>query len=235
MFEFDAELESLENVPKQYQGLYTKSAEGKYAIDAELGKKLDTSGLNSALVKERTSVKELKAQLGGYSKLGKVEELQQRLEAAGAGDKQYEKLKKDLETSHAAQLQERDEVTTRMRKALDTHLVDGQAAAAIAEAKGSSVLLLPHVRAHVRVVEESGEFVTRVVDAEGEPRMNGKGGYMTPADLVAELKKKSEFAPAFASSGASGGGMPPGKGGSGNGAGNLTGMQKISMGLKNQR
>ena len=232
MFEFEAELESLEKVPSQYQGLYVKDeAAGKFNLDPELAKRLDTSGLTTALDKERKASREAAKTLSSYQKFGKLEEIQARLEAAEKGSGvNVEKLKADMLAAHTAELSERDGSIQKMRSSLERHLIDAEAATALSEHKGSSMLLLPHVRDRVKVVEENGEFVARVVDAEGDPRGNGKGGFMSIKDLVVELKKNPEFARAFESSGTSGGGTRPG-GNKGGTPGSMSATEKIAAGL----
>jgi len=66
-------------------------------------------------------------------------------------------------------------------------------------------------------VEDSGELVTRVVDQAGNPRVNGKGEYLSIKDLVSEMRESEVFGRAFepsgtTGSGSQGGGKPtPGK------------------------
>ena len=78
--------------------------------------------------------------------------------------------------------------------------------AAIAAAKGSSALLLPHVRASVKVIEDNGDFKVQVVDTAGNPRVNGKGEFLTIADLVSEMRQSDIFGRAFEATGTTGSG-----------------------------
>ena len=94
-----------------------------------------------------------------------------------------------------------------MMGSLEAHLIDAEAAQAVAAMDGSRLLLLPHIRSRVKVVNDVGKYAVRVVDSEGDPRGNGSGGFMTIKDFVAELKSKSDFAGAFKPSGNTGSGM----------------------------
>lgn len=219
-FEWQGELDALDVVPEKYRGLYVKGEGGKYALDGDLAKRLDTSSLNTALDKERKAGKELKATLTAFQKLGKPEEVEKQLgelrtqlaeaQKGKEGAPNFEKLRADLEAGHEKVLKEKDAALEGMRASLYKHLVEAEATAAIADAKGSSVLLLPHVQKHVKVIEEGGAFLARVVDSEGDPRGNGKGGFMTIREFVAELRKDSNFGRAFEASDLSGSGMRPG-------------------------
>lgn len=94
-----------------------------------------------------------------------------------------------------------------LRSALERRLVDAEATAALAAAKGKTKVLLPHIKASVKVVEEDGEFVVQVVDSKGNPRIgDAKGNLMTISQLVEELKSDPEFAQNFEGTGSSGGG-----------------------------
>ncbi|RKG68637.1 hypothetical protein D7V80_11605 [Corallococcus sp. CA054B] len=243
-FEWQQELDALDIVPEKFRGLYAKGEGGKFTLDADVFKRMDHSGLTTALDKERKSSKALTAAQAAWLKLGKtpedVEKSVGELKAALAkaqegkeGAANFEKLKADLESGHAKALGERDAVVERMRGSLHKHLVEAEATAAIAEMKGSAVLLLPHVQKHVKVIEEGGGFLARVVDAEGDPRGNGKGGFLTIREFVGELKKDTNFARAFDSTGASGSGTQPKPktGAMPSGSDKLSPTQRIAAGL----
>jgi hypothetical protein len=105
-----------------------------------------------------------------------------------------------------------------LRSAVEQYLVDAQASSALAEAKGSPKVLLPHIKAHVRVMQEEGQFVARVVDGKGNPRIgDAQGNPMTIKQLVDELKQDPDFARNFEGSGSSGGGAPRSNAGGGGG------------------
>ncbi|MCY1042720.1 hypothetical protein OV208_15455 [Corallococcus sp. bb12-1] len=247
-FEWQPEVETADVVPEKYRALYAKGEGGKFVLDPDIAKRMDTSGLNGALEKERKKAKELAAGQVAWTKLGKTpEEVEKSLADAKAalakaqegkeGAANFEKLKADLEAGHTKALGERDILVERMRGSLNKHLVEAEATAAIAELKGSAVLLLPHVQKHVKVIEEGGSFLARVVDAEGDPRGNGKGGFLTIREFVTELKKDTNFARAFDSTSASGSGTQPGPktGGMPSGSDKLNPTQRISAGLANRK
>ncbi|NTX07067.1 hypothetical protein [Myxococcus sp. CA040A] len=247
-FDWEAELEALDEVPEKFRGLYAKGEGGKFALDEDLGKRLDTSGLNTALEKERKAKKELAEAQKAWTKLGKspeeVEKLLGEMKASLAeaqkgkdGAVNFEKLKTDLEAGHAKTVSEKDAEVQRMRGSLHEHLVDAQAIAALSEAKGSVDMLLPHVQRRVKVFEEGGKFLARVVDSEGDPRGNGKGGFMTMKELVEELRKDPAFARGFEPSGVTGSGMRPGAttGGKPGGTEKLAAPQRIAAALASRR
>lgn len=229
-------------VPPSVRGLYTKGDDGKFSLDADLRKKVDVSGLTTALDKERKTAKNLNDSLKLWAPLGDSPEavkarIDELTEAATKGDKvNLDKIRADMDKTHKTALDAKDGVITGMKGTLEKYLVNGSATAAIAELKGVPELLLPHVTRAVKVVEAAnGEYVVRVVDADGDFRGDGKGGFMSIKDLVAEMKGSSVFGRAFEASGTTGGGKQPGSGkGAGAGSSNTEGMssvQKIALGL----
>ena len=93
--------------------------------------------------------------------------------------------------------------------------IDSAVISALNEMKGNVNLLLPHVKGLMRLVEEDGQFVARVVDETGTVRVNGEGKPITAKELVSEMRDQDSFAAAFAADVKSGGGTPAGDGGSG--------------------
>jgi hypothetical protein len=120
-----------------------------------------------------------------------------------------------------------------MKTSLKKHMIESEARAVIAELKGSPELLLPHVREQCQLLEEDGAFVVRVVDKEGDPRSDGKGGWMDIKALVAEMKASQAYGRAFESSGKQGSGTQPGTGNKSGGGSDakLSPVQKIAKGL----
>jgi hypothetical protein len=195
MFDFPPSIASVDAVPEPYRALYAEK-DGAYQLDEALAKKLDVSGLTSALDKERKTVRDHERQLKAWTALGgSPQEVAQRLGGAAAP---------------AAQAAIPDAELTRIRGALERQLVDAAATAEIASQRGAATLLLPHVRSALQVVEdEGGNFAVRVVDADGTPRRDPRGGFMTVKDLIGEMRRSQDFARAFDGAGASGGGMSP--------------------------
>jgi hypothetical protein len=179
-----------------------------------------------ALIANRNEVlkeaKAAKAKLARYSEIDpdeyktlktQAEEAERkRLEAVGdwkAREAQLlEKVGKDIEAKESR------------IKALESYrermLVDAKATEALAAAKGSIKVLLPHIKAHIRVVEEDGEATVHIVDDKGNVRIgDSKMNPMTIAQFVEEMKSDPEFARNFEGSGSSGGGATKSNAGGG--------------------
>jgi len=202
MFDFPTAVESLDAVPEAYRPLYREGDSG-FALDEGLAKRLDVSGLVSALEKERRAARDSERQLKAWSALGRSPaEVEALLQPRAEPRSDNPEL-------------------GRMRSALERHLVDAAATAEIAAARGVPALLLPHVRAAAKVVEEGGDYVVRVVDAQGEPRVNQRGEYLSLSDLVGEMRQAAAFARAFEGSGTTGSGTPP-RSGAGHAPGTFT-------------
>lgn len=214
-------LDSLDDIDEAIKPLYVED-NGKFKLAVEGIE--DTASLKGALAKERKRADENEKQVKRWQRLGKSDEEIEALisaqeehaqsEAERKGE--WEKLRAQMNEKHAADIKALNDKLAAKDKAIERYLIDSQATAAIAGAKGVPDLLLPHVQRHVRVVEENGEFQVRVVDAKGDPRVNGKGDPLSIPELVAEMKSTEIFGRAFEGSGQSGGGMPPANGGGGN-------------------
>lgn len=214
-------LDSLEDVDKDSRDLYVEK-DGKFHLDVDGVE--DTSSLKGALSKERKAREELQKTVRRWEKLGKSdEEIADLIEAAAKAEEdkankagEWDKLKAKMVAKHEADIKAERDKTAAMQKMLEHHLVDAAAATAIASAKGTPELLLPHVQRQVRVVEEHGEFSVKVVDARGEPRVNAKGDPLSIAELVSEMRQSEIFGRAFEGTGQSGSGTRPSNGGGGN-------------------
>jgi hypothetical protein len=129
----------------------------------------------------------------------------ERKRAEASGD--WKVREQQLLTKSQQEIDAREGRIKSLSSALERRLVDAEATKAIADAKGSAKVLLPHIKSQVKVVEEEGEFVVHVVDAKGNQRIgDAKGAPMTIAQLVEEMKQDPDFALNFAGSGSSGGG-----------------------------
>lgn len=212
-------VDSIDSVPEPLRANYVQHEGGKYRLDLEGYE--DPANLKSALQKEREAAKAAAKQAKAWADLGKTpEEISallakqaQEEEAALKGAGQWDKLKAQMLDQHKAEISKRDEALTKSRARLERHLVDAQAVAAISAHKGVPTLLLPHVKAAVKVVEDGDELVVRVVDAAGNPRVNAKGEFLSIADLVGEMRQDAIFGRAFEPSGATGGGSRESTGG----------------------
>jgi hypothetical protein len=213
-------VDKLDSVPEALRALYTEK-DGKFRLDVEGIE--DTTGLKSALDKERKDRSAFEKQVKAWQGIGKtpdeIAELLREQEERTTHDAEkkgeWDKLRAQMNEKHEAALKAKDADIVKMRATLEKHLVDSQAVTEIAKLKGVPELLLPHVQRQVRVDDE---FKVTVVDAKGDPRVNGKGEPLSIADLIAEMRQHEVFGRAFDGSGKSGSGTPPNgrTGGTGN-------------------
>lgn len=208
-------VDSLDDLDETARTLYVER-DGKFHLDVDGVE--DTSGLKSALQKERKEREARERQVKAWERLGKSpEEIEELLEAQRKADEEkatkageWEKLRAQMNEKHQAELAKKDEALAAMRRRLEAELVDAKAVAAIAAAKGVPELLLPHVQRHVKVDDD---FNVLVVDAKGDPRVNSKGEPLTIADLVSEMRQSDLYGRAFEGSGQTGSGKQPDKAG----------------------
>lgn len=213
-------VDAIDTIPEAQRSLY-KESNGKFILDVDGYE--DPTNLKSALQKERERGNSAEKQAKAWRDLGKTpEEIQALLAAAEQAEQdrlkkggEWDKLKGQMTEQHRAELGKKDERISVLTKSLHGRLVDADATAAIAAAKGVPELLLPHVRMAVKVIEEDGEFKVRVVDAAGNPRVNGKGEFLSIADLVGEMRQSDVYGRAFEASGTTGGGASGGNAGGG--------------------
>ena len=203
--------EALANVPETYRGAYAKGADGKYAIADTHKPFVDTIvGLRGALSNERKSSKELKGQKDavaviketfGFDTIEEAKAKYDELNKAVAEGAKVDpaKIKADIQASFDKVIATKDGELKGMTATLEKYLVKGAAATAIAAEKGNAVLLEPHISRLTKVVKDGDEYVVRVLDAAGDYRGDGKGGFMGVEDLVKELKADKTFAGAFES------------------------------------
>lgn len=226
-----ATLDSLEGLPEEFHEDY-EQRDGKFhlkILDGFVAKDQveDVTGLKSALEKEREAARKAAARARAleekvgevdpedYARLKELEAKQEEDKAKKAGE--WDKLRDQMTTKHNEELNKRTAREQALIKALESKTVDAEAVSAINDLEGNVTLLLPHVKGHVKMVEEDGEFVARVVDDKGDPRVNGEGKFLTVRELVSEMRDQETYANAFKSQSASGGGTPPGGGGQGGG------------------
>jgi hypothetical protein len=206
--------------------------DGKFVFEAELP--TETAGLKAAFQKEREWKEKAEKSLKAFEGVDPEEakrlkaEFEQiaadKLKSKGDWDTREKQLKEQLaadltkrETHFQTELKTREDRIAKLQTSLEKSLIEAQATSAIAAAKGVPELLLPHVMSSVKVVEENGEFVARVLDAQGQPRIaNVKGDPFTIAHLVDEMKGNKVFGRAFEASGAGGSGAPHTSSSSGN-------------------
>jgi hypothetical protein len=127
-----------------------------------------------------------------------------------------------------------DQKTAKMQGTLNRYLISQAATAALAKAGGNVDLLLDKVEKQAKVVQEGDDFVVRIVDADGEVRSNGAGGYLDFDGLVADMKRNASFAVAFKSEDKGGTGHVPGSAAkqAPQRQGEMSSTDKISAGLR---
>jgi hypothetical protein len=168
-----------------------------------------------------------------------VEDLQGQIKGGKEIKLNLDKNKAAYDKSLADVTAVKDGELAGMRAALSKHLISDAASRALAEAKGSIDLLLPHVLASCKMHRlDNGDYGVTVLDAQGDSRFDSAGGLMGVSGLVAEMKTQEKFGRAFESEAGQGAGTTPGSMSKSHmrpGAQdqqNLTPIQKIAIGLK---
>ncbi|WP_435658091.1 hypothetical protein [Brucella pituitosa] len=220
-------LASLDGIEDTTKALYVEK-DGKFVLDVEGvdGFALeDVSGLKTALGKERTRADRAEGLVTAFKDidpakakeaLAKVEEwgnLDPSKEADKIANSKFETAKAQLLEKHTGEINTREDRINHLSRTVEGLLIDAAATSALAEAKGSVELLLPHVRSHTRVKEVDGKFTVEVIDKDGNARIaDAKGNAMDIGGLVAEMKQSDAFGRAFEGSGQSGSGKTPSNG-----------------------
>ncbi len=200
----------------------------KVASSAEAGLAAKNSELLEKLAKGKLTEEEQKQLETDRLELDEFRKTQISAEeerALKAGE--FDKLKEQIVKKHGTEIETEKGISAKLKAALEVKLIDAEAILAISAAKGSTTILLPHVKAQLKVVEQDGVFVARVVDSAGAIRIgDDKGTPMSIDQLVAEMKANDTFAPVFEGTGASGGGANGGTGGNKPPAGEKTMSRK---------
>ncbi len=217
-------VDSLDGLDDNIKGLYVEK-EGKFVLPVDGIE--DTSGLKSALQKERKTAADLEKQTRAWKSFGKTpEEIQtlldeqerkERSEAERRGE--FDKILAQVNEKNKSLLDAERSANEALKTKYKSKIIDREAVSAIAAAKGSPELLLPVVQKFIRVDENDNVIV---VDSKGDPRVNDKGGSLTLAELVNEMRSSDIYGRAFDGSGQSGSGMPPSNGTSGGTGGRIT-------------
>ena len=115
----------------------------------------------------------------------------------------WDKLRNDMTNKHEATIvtakEAADNTIASLRRALDHELIENVALKEIEKVEGSSTLLMPHIKDSIQTFQdESGKYITKVVDASGNDRMNAESGTpMKVSELIAEFQANDLFAGAF--------------------------------------
>lgn len=219
-------VDTLDGINDAHKALYTER-DGKFHLDVEGVE--DTSGLKSALDKERKARGDLEKKVKRWEGLGKTdEEIQQLI----ADHDKAERDRAEKDGDHAKILKQHQDKWTKEKSDLEAELTAARASersaiigssimAALNKAKATEegVDLLPdRLAARIKFETVNGTRVIKIMQADGDTPMagNGKGGEATFDDLVKEAMGK--WPSLFQGSGQSGSGKPHGSGG-GNGGG----------------
>lgn len=224
MGKLEREVESLEGIDPRFHGLYVES-EGKFALDDSVfegfvpesevqGLAKNKDEILSELRSVRGKLKEIEPE---FQRLQTEEEKRREEKAKAEGD--YKALIAQTEEKYNKILAEREAELNAVTNNLVNEKITKTATGALAKAKGSVTVLLPHVERACRCVrDESGDWRVEVLGKDGKPRLSpGKGNsLMTIDELVQEMKDSDEYAMCFEGNGATGGGSPGSHGSGGN-------------------
>lgn len=204
-------VEKLEAVDEPLRPLYVER-DGKYELDVD-----GIQDMRAALKTANEEAKTLRLKYKGIDP-EEYAELKTQLEElrAKSGPEAIESIKQQLLTAHGKEKARLESRLTKLTGELERALVDASATAEIVAAKGSPVLLLPHVKKFTKMVEgDNGHFSVQVVNERGEPRVRDDGTPMSLSNLIGELRANTQFGRAFEGNGSSGSGMGAGGGGGG--------------------
>lgn len=207
-------------IPEAFKSMYREDTTLKaFVLDVEAADGFElanTSGLKSALQKERGEVATVKQQLAQFKDIDptaakdalKLVEQYKNADPTQQAQKIAEAQVKELQTKFAQKEQDYQSRLKGTIGQLENVLVINSATQAILEEKGVPDLLLPHVTRHIKMREvDAGKMIAEVVDGNGVPRIGDMNGNpMTIPDLVKEFKANPTFAPAFDATGAKGSG-----------------------------
>ena len=221
-------VDTIETVPEAFRGEYTEK-DGKFHLNVDgLPEPEDTSGLKTALQKERKAAADAAKELAKWKASGKSPEEIADLISAREED---ERKKAEAAGDHAKILKQHQDQWAKDRAALDAELNaarTSERAAIVGERLLSALTragvteegteLLPDRLANrIKFETIDGKRVLKIMAADGETPMAGAGpdGSATPADLAQDATTK--YPSLFKGSGAGGGGKPSDKGAGGAG------------------
>lgn len=211
-------LSSLEEIDESLHGAYVPGEDGSgntvYLLQTE-----DNVGLKTALDRERSNAQTLAAKLESFKKANVTVERFRQLESENRvlrdqsqkGSSDLEAVKSEMATHYDEKISELQANRDILLRALNDHVVVNSARQAIMQEKGNPHLLTDIVCKSLKMKEmPNGQFVAVVVNADGQERMGDMhGNPMTVEQFVRELKKKDEYATAFAGKKISGTDLSP--------------------------
>jgi hypothetical protein len=185
-------LDSLDGVDEGLKSLYTEH-DGKFRLAVD-GLE-DTSGLKSALEKERKARRDAEARAKSALSAEEMEEIE-RLRDEAAKAKGADEIVKQVNARHQKDIEARNKREQSLVEKLQDKTLKEAALDVMSQHKANAKLLMPHFREAVRVEEVDGEF--QVVPKSGASLDEWVGSM------------KTTFPEAFADSGKSGGGASGG-------------------------
>ena len=204
-------VDSLDGLDDGTKALYAEK-DGKYRLDVEGIE--DTSGLKSALEKERTARRELEKRAKAALSEDDMEEYA-RLKAEADKGKDKDEILKGMRSRHEKELELAKQEASRVKAQLEKTVLESTATQLLAKNGGNVSLLLPHIMGQIKAEEVDG--MLSVVPASAA----------TIDDVVKGLK--ATFPAAFSDSGHSGSGATGGHAGAG-GAKTMTRAQFNGLG-----
>lgn len=215
-------LDSLEGLGEDVTKLYEKNPDGKFQLKVDgLPGQEDTSGLKTALQKERQNVSKLEGDLKAWTKLGEtpgtVAETIDGLKKAKGDPSDGEKLLEQARAQHKLELEkvagERDAALASEHSAVVTS--GFTAALAKAGFSDTGLDMIPKLHAaRVKMVERDGKRHAEIMTADGSSPMvgSGEGSRATFEDLAKEFS--TSYPDLVRADRKGGAGTAPGGGGS---------------------
>ena len=190
-------VDSLDGLDDGTKALYAEK-DGKYRLDVEGIE--DTSGLKSALEKERTARRELEKRAKAALSEDDMEEYA-RLKAEADKGKDKDEILRGMRSRHEKELELARQDAAKVKAQLEKTVLESTATQLLAKNGGNVSLLLPHIMGQIKAEEVDG--MLSVVPASAA----------TIDDVVKGLK--TTFPAAFSDSGHSGSGATGGHAGAG--------------------
>lgn len=188
----------------EVQGMRKNKAE----LLADLGKAKDAlrayDGIDPAKHAELLKAHE-DAERAALEGKGQWQVLEQQLKEQNA------QREKQLLDKHQKDLEEHQASIKSLSSALEAKLVDAEVVSALSKHTSAVKLLEPHVKSQVKVFNEDGKFIAKVIDKDGNPRIgDAQGTPMTIQQLVEEMKVQDDYLRGFDGNTVGGGGATNG-------------------------
>jgi hypothetical protein len=200
--------EQYDALPQAQQKLCAEK-DGKYTFEFETP--TEVAGLRKNKTELLYDLKKAQEALDGYkgidpakyAELVKAQEDAERAALEGKGQWQVlEQQLKDQAAQREKQLVEKHEADMKVlldekksiSSALEEKLVDSEVLAVLAGHSSTPELLMPHFKSRVKVFNEDGKYVARVVDAKGNPEIGDAQG--TPK-TIAQLRDEMKVSPSY--------------------------------------